>query len=171
MARTWQDRRSRSGQTAGHTRWNTQRGYRRLRTSLKVIGCTLAYLIVFGVIAAVVSSLLETREEIISSTGFFRSNFLPADFSVAAFVFGVLCGYFNYMTAGEIIAGTGGPDWTDRQDSARIGLGVICATVALLLVFLVPFRIISGDSLLDSIPLTMTYFLSVLATELFCHFV
>jgi hypothetical protein len=41
----------------------------------------------------------------------------------------------------------------------------------LLSVFLVPIRIIAGDSLLESIPLTMTYFLSVLAAELFSHFV
>ena len=142
-----------------------------MRTSVKVIGCTLAYLIVFGVVAAVASSLLETREEIIASTGIFRSKFLPADFSVAAFVFGVLCGFLNYMSAGQIIAGSEQPDWTDRQDSAQIGLAVILATVALLLVFLVPIQIIAGDSLLESIPLTMTYFLSVLAAELFSHFV
>lgn len=150
-----------------------------LRKLAKIAGSTLLYLVVFDILGVLLIFVIE----ILSI--FSDSPNMPASYALW-FTMGVFCGLFSYNTGGNIVARkpetdpaatqVGFMDWSNREDSGRIGLLVLGINVlvlaALSYVFIV-LGVASGTEpsgyVPDSRPLTITFFASMFATSLFVH--
>jgi len=136
----------------------------------KIVASTLMYLIIFGVIAAMVGVALDFLSDVIGSLPAHRSNASPAAFYVLAFVFGVLCGAVNYQSAAEIISASTETHWMGRKGRRNTGLAVIITTGVVLLAVLAPFLMIAfADSSLAGVSLPLTFLAGVFASEVLFH--
>jgi hypothetical protein len=150
-----------------------------VRTFAKAAACSLAYLAVFLIIGSVVGVIVDFYSDVMGSIPFRRSNSSPAAFYAIWFVAGVFCGLLNYQSAGEIlspneVAYLPGQDqnmnWTARGDATSTGILVIVATCVVLLALLIPFLMMSSwDELFEGYSLALTYFATVLGTEIVFH--
>jgi len=143
-----------------------------MKTLAKVVGCLLACLVIFDIAGVAVVFVFDVLS--FSSTGLYY---------VLWFVLGVFCGLFSYNFCGDLASASSeqmedkpGTDWTSRDKSEMAGLVVIVTTGAILLSLSVPFYLYAWQYHLepsgfvpDSFPLTVTYFVTVLASTIFAH--
>lgn len=145
----------------------------------KIAGSTLLYLIVFDILGVLVIFAIEILS-------IFSDNpNMPVSYAMW-FTMGVFCGLFSYNTGGNIAARkpetdpaasrAGFMDWSNREDSGRIGLlvlGITAFVLAALSAVFVFLGLGSGTApsgyVPDSRPLTITFFVSVFAASLFAH--
>jgi hypothetical protein len=149
----------------------------------KIVGCTLAFLIVFDIAGALVSLFFE----IVPLLGVSRPLFYAI-----WFVAGVFCGLFSYNSAGQLASPKADDfeaarnkaagkkekeeDWSNRADSGQTGLLVIFTTAAVLVPLSLLFYHLwwqyfrsSSNYVPDDGPLSLTFFITVLASTIFAH--
>ena len=137
----------------------------------------LAYLVGFDIAGAVVCLIFDIFS--------FGHSDMSAYYALWA-VLGILCGIFSYDTCGKIASRKSGPDrmsldetkqdWTKDNKSGRIGLLVIFTTLAVLVTLSAIFYVLwwqynvePSGFVPDSRPLTLTFFVAVLASSIFAH--
>jgi hypothetical protein len=139
---------------------------------VKIAACILLYLVAFDIVGALVCLFLDI-------VSFGDSN--TAAYYAIWFVLGVFCGLFSYDMGGTVASpksnadGTN-QDWTSREDSGKTGLLVIFTTSMVLVTLSVPCYLFlwqynpePSGYVPDSLPLTLTFFGTVLAGSVFAH--
>ncbi|HEY5711207.1 MAG TPA: hypothetical protein VIT38_04860 [Allosphingosinicella sp.] len=139
-----------------------------IRTFLRTIMFLAVWLIVFdviGVIACVIFDVVPFRGS---------SGALPY---AIWFVLGIFAGGITVMSAGDPPAGEGDDDWTDDADAPRKAAIVFLTSLAMLGALAAFFNHIywsqgvEGEYFVpDSMPHTITYFVSILAPMLLVLF-
>jgi hypothetical protein len=133
----------------------------------KIVAFTLLYLVLFDIVGVVVCLVVDVAPVRAKSTALIY---------VIWFVLGVFCGMLSYNTGGRIASGESKGDWTGREDAAQTGLLVVLTTSAVLVTLSIPCYLLlwrydmeSSFFVPDSAPLTLTFFVTVLASVVLAH--
>ena len=132
-----------------------------------VAGVLLLYLVVFDVAVVAISFLLDIAPVRHKSTPLFYAIW---------FVAGVFCGFLVYLTAGGILSSDSSDDWTDREDAGLTGvLVILCTSVVLATLSILSYVFLwrgstnSSYYVPDNAPLTLTFFVALLASTVLAH--
>jgi hypothetical protein len=124
----------------------------------KVIGSTIIYLAVFGLLGGIVSFIFDVL-------GVISRAVSDPLFYVLWAVLGIFCGLFSYDSGGGILAPESKTDWRSRKDAGTIGLQVVVLETLTLIALSIPSALLISDSFSQSI----TFFVAVFIGMLFAH--
>jgi hypothetical protein len=132
------------------------------------VGVILAYLVAFDVLGVAVSFIFDALPLEGVSTFLFYTVWLVA---------GVFCGLLAYNKAGSILLKVKEGDWSGDPGSGKTGLVIIFITAIVLANFIALFKVsawkaggASDPFVPDSIPLTYTFFITMLVSMIGGHF-
>jgi ABC-type thiamin/hydroxymethylpyrimidine transport system permease subunit len=135
---------------------------------LKAVFAILAYLIAFDVVGVIVSLVFDSLPLRGVSTALFYTVW---------FVAGVFCGLLSYNKGGGILLKVKEGDWSSAPESGKTGLIIIVTTTLILVGLTALFQTIawkagsSSDPYVpDSVPLTFTFFITILLSMIGGHF-
>lgn len=131
------------------------------------MGGILLYLIVFDVAIVAVCFVLDIAPVRHKSALLFYTVW---------FVAGVFCGFLTYFTGGAILSADSDGDWTAGPDADKTGrLVVLCTSAVLVTLSILGYLFLwrgSTDSsyyVPGSAPLTLTFFVPLLASTVLAH--
>ncbi len=130
---------------------------------------TLVFLIVFDLIGVAMCFFFEV---FVSS----RQTSAALYYTIW-FVLGVFCGMLSYSTSGSIASQQPEGDWTTRTDAGGTGVLVILTTAVVLAALSILFyrltwrlsNLAESYYVPDSEALTLTFFVTILASAIFTH--
>jgi hypothetical protein len=137
----------------------------------------------FGKIVVTTLAVLVASDVVGVAMCFFCEVFLSSRQTSTAlyyaiwFVVGVFCGLISYMTSGGLVSPETKGDWTNLADAGKTGILVILTTAAVLTALSILFYRLTwrlpnlADSYYvpDSESLTLTFFVTILASVIFTH--
>jgi hypothetical protein len=133
-----------------------------------IVVTTLVGLVIFDLIGVAMSFYFDTFSSRSTSTALFYAIW---------FVLGVFCGLLIYNAGGSFVSPESKGDWTDREDAGKTGLVVILTATIVLAALSYSFyhfqwgRYNMAPSVFvpDSEPLTLTFFVTILASMILAH--